>query len=509
MSATPPPSPQPRQAHSLSQKLTIAKRIGEGRLGLVYAAVHETLARRFAVKVLLPSLTNDDATRRRLRHAVREASMIDHPGAVALVDFGFIQQDRAYITMEFVRGIPLAAVLRRDGRWPVSRTVPLLLQLAQAIDAGHGNHVVHGDLKPNNVMLCDGAAGDRVKVLDFSISSCLAAGATIEDESTVLRYYGTPDYLAPEQLSGRALDARTDVYGFGCVAYRLMTGEPPFVGRALEVMSAHRSREAVAPSRRSGGQSIPAGMDRIVLHCLEKRPGDRYQNMSAVIRDLETLAPQTERLPFDEQNTGRFEIIAEEADEEPLLPEAVSRLRKVFYDTILQLAERIAEEGKAADGMREVTAALKRTREEADAVAGRGEQLENRFEDIRRELRERESGLRYAMIDSGLARTELMESGRGAATEIQGLEQEIAALERSLTALEQDRAERFGLLNTELRQQKEVLRSLEHQLAAYYRRLFAELGEMREIVSSGESRKLYRLLDRCRVALAKVRPATE
>lgn len=511
--ATPP---QRKDAVKLNQVLTIAKRIGRGRLGVVYAAVHTVLARRFAVKVLRPSLTRTEATQSRLRHMIREASQVEHPNIVSLVDFGQLADKRFYITMDFVRGIQLSKVFERDGRLAVERALPLLIQLSDALAAAHRLRVVHGDIKPTNLMLLDDTAesSEFLRVLDFRISSALGGPPQDDDPTAHLRSYGGVDYLSPEQIAGRSWDGRADIYGFGCLAYRMLTGQPPFVGEPVDVMQAHKSRDPVPPSRRSGVEDIPSELDAILLRCLEKKPTDRFKSMEEVSWELTAMLPEQQPSPFEEEEvTGRWHIPdlsdAGEEVEEPL-PESPARLRRLFYDTILELSEHIAEEEVAGAEMQEQLAALKQVREEASTLAAQVELAENRFEDIRRELRERESTLRYAIIDLNLAKSDALDPKRAKGGQrLQDLEFQIAELENSLAELERQRRERFAALNAELKQTRDRLKAMEHEMAVHYRRLYAELDEVRTAIITQESRSLYRRLERCRAALAQAQPDTD
>ncbi|MCA9671351.1 MAG: protein kinase [Myxococcales bacterium] len=480
----------------LDQNLTIAKRIGKGRLGVVYAAVHEVLARRFAVKVVRRALAADEKTSRRLRHAVRETSIVDHPNVVALTDFGTLPDGRFYLTMEFVRGIQLSRVLERDGRFEVQRAVPLLIQLADALEAAHRLRVVHGDVKPSNVLLVEQTQGrELIKLHDFALVPVLSPAFEEKRPLAHLELVGSPDYLAPEQITGGHVDGRADIYAFGALAYRMLTGEPPFVGAPQEVAEGHRRLEPVPPSRRSGAHDVPADLDALLLRCLEKNPGDRFRTLDEVSLELASLMPQAAPSPFEEEVTGRWKIPPELEEEEEPLPESPARLRRLFYDTILELGEHIDEQGVASDDMVVEIEALRRIREEAAALAAQSELTENRFEDIRRELRERESALRYAVIDLNLAKSDQTQNARD-------LDQQISDLERSLAQLEKQRRERFAALNVELKQAKDGLKALEHQMAVHYRRLYAELDEVRTDVDTSESRQLFRRLERCRAALS-------
>lgn len=507
----PPVQGQRREAAKLQQTLTVAKRIGKGRLGVVYAAVHAVLARRFAVKVLRPGLTRDEEVQLRLRHMIREASQVDHPSVTSLVDFGQLPDGRYYLTMDFVRGIQLSRVLERDGRVSLSRAVVLLDELASALDAVHRMRVVHGDLKPNNVMLIEDAqGGEGVRLLDLCISSALAGVLPEAEPDAYLMAYGQVEYLAPEQIAGRSIDGCSDIYAYGALAYRLLTGQPPFVGEPEQVLRAHRNVDPVPPSRRSGAHATPAELDALVLRCLEKNPRDRFGSMREVQQALQTMLPAVGAPTYEEAEeqepeeiTGRWVVAPqlEEAPEEPL-PDAPGKIRALFYDTIYELTEHIVELGAGHAEMRDAIDALGELREESSQLASQIELTENRFEDIRRELRERESTLRYAIIDLNLAKSDLAERDVREGSAVSDLEYQIARLEESLAQLERERRERFAQLNRELQSARERNKTLEHQMAAHYRRLYAELDEVRGRVDTELSRQLLHQLERCRQALS-------
>jgi serine/threonine protein kinase len=501
----------------LRSALNVAKRVGRGRLGLVYAGVHEVLARRFAIKVLAPALTQDENVQRRLRRMIRDASMVDHSAIVSLIDFGQLEDGRFYLVTEFVRGTPLTKALSQEGRFTVERAVPLLIQLAEALEAAHRQRVVHGDVKPNNILIVDQPDGrSLLRLNDFVLCLAMAGAATAEDPLAHLRVYSSFDFLAPEQITAGRVDGRADIYSFGAVAYRMLAGEPPFVGEPEEVLSGHKSREVVPPSRRQGAHEVPPELDAIILRCLEKNPADRWKSMDEVARELHTMAPKPPRQQFEEEEiTGRWKLPPELEEQEEPLPESPARLRALFYETMLELGTAALEEGLASPEMQQELAGLNATREEAEAVAAQGALTENRFEDIRRELRERESTLRYAIIDLNLAKSDAKDRQADQDT-VHGIEFQIGELERSLAELEQQRAERFAGLNVELQKQREVQKALEQKLAVHYRRLYAHLDEGRAALSSDPARQLYRRLERCRAALAKAaatrqqpdRPAT-
>jgi len=487
----------------VGEQLTIAKRIGRGHLGAIYVGVHPVLARRFAVKVLNPVLTCDENAQRRLRRIIREASTVEHPNVVSLIDFGELTDGRNYLVMEFVRGTTLSKALNQESRFSLARAVPLLVQLAEALEAAHRLRVVHGDVKPNNILLVEQPNGTEVlRLHDFGLAQALIGKATEEDPLGHLRIFSTLDYLSPEQISGTRVDGRADIYSYGAVAYRMLAGEPPFVGDAEEVMMGHRTREPVPPSRRSGAHDVPPELDAIVLRCLEKNPADRFKSMDEVSRELQAFLPRAEPPALEEEVTGRWKIPPEAEETEEPLPESAPRLRQLFYETMIELAELATNESVASDQMLFELQALRESRDEAASVVAQVAVAENRFEDIRRELRERESTLRYAIIDLNLARSDAQQRGADAGA-MHDFEINIDEHERALAELEQKRAERFAALNVDLQKNREVLRTLEQQMAAHYRRLYAHLDDTRGDLPGYDARRLYRILDRCRSALTK------
>ena len=191
---------------------------------------------------------------------------------------------------------------------------------------------------------------------------------------------------------------------------------------------------------------------------------------------------------------------AGEEEEEPL-PESLARLRQLFSDTLLELAEVIAKEGRTGEDMLFEMTSLRQAKEEAASVAAQAAVTENRFEDIRRELRERESTLRYAIIDLNLAKSDAVDR-KADDEELGELDFQVASLERNLAALEKQRSERFTALNIELQEARDVLKTLNQNMALHYRRVYAFLDEVRIDTVSEEARHLYRRLERCRAALA-------
>ncbi|MBK6849747.1 MAG: protein kinase [Proteobacteria bacterium] len=361
---------------------------------------------------------------------------------MSLVDFGRLPDGRFYLTTDYVRGLPLTRVLERDGRLPPARAVAVLLQLAEALAAGHRQHVVHGELKPNNVTVFEGADGGlRVHLRDFALAMALAqplpgASRASERLQGCLDRYGTVDYLAPELLSG-ALSLPTvsvDIYALGALGYHLLTGEPPFVGAPERVATAALGSELVPPSRRSGGDVLQPALEALLVRCLAKDPAERFRGLDQVVHALRGLvaeaAPPALAPPAEEELTSPWAITplpAAEGEGERL-PASPGRLRQLLYETTLALAQHAASTGVAGPALLVELEALQLARDEAEQLVVEGGLLENRFEDIRRELRESEAVLRHTVTDLTLAQGEAEQRGPGgdaAAAEVDHRVQEL------------------------------------------------------------------------------------
>jgi serine/threonine-protein kinase len=269
----------------LGDRYRVLSRLGEGGMGTVYLCEHAVLHRRFAVKVLRPELGSDAELVDRFRNEAIAASRIGQENVVDVLDFGAEEDGALYYVMEALEGRSLGAVIREEGPLPIGRGLDILDQICRALGAAHARGVVHRDVKPDNVFLVrrDGA-GDRVKVLDFGISHVPAArGAERITRAGAL--IGTPEYMAPEQATGSAVDARSDVYAAGVLAYEMLTGTLPIEeDTPIATLVAHQTRTPDAPSQRV--PAIPPAVDALLLRALAKRPEDRFASMDAFAAEV-------------------------------------------------------------------------------------------------------------------------------------------------------------------------------------------------------------------------------
>jgi Tol biopolymer transport system component/tRNA A-37 threonylcarbamoyl transferase component Bud32 len=260
----------------------VETRIGQGGMGVVYRAWDMRLNRRIALKILRPDQLNDPVQRQRLVREARAASSLLHPNIVVIHDIGS-ERDIDFIAMEHVEGKSLDECIPAGGL-PARQALAYAIQVAGALAGAHAAGLVHRDLKPSNIMI---TREGLVKLLDFGLARKVQMGAadsgtlTLEGEIA-----GTPSYMSPEQIRGETVDHRSDIFSFGSVLYRMVTGRDAFDrGSAVETMNAILNSE---PAGLSGdGKMAPFALESIVLHCLEKSPEDRFQSVRDICYALE------------------------------------------------------------------------------------------------------------------------------------------------------------------------------------------------------------------------------
>lgn len=263
----------------------IEERLAPGGMSLVYRAEHATLGRKVAIKFLAPQLADDEAYRERFLRESRLASALHHPNIVPIHDAG--EADGVpYITMHFVEGTDLAALLR-EAPLATDRILAIMFQVAAALDAAHDQGLVHRDVKPANILIASGEgveAPGHVYLTDFGLAKQVAGvGAALTKQGL---FMGTLDYVAPEQIQGREVDRRTDVYSLGCVVYECLTGVTPYP-RETEVAMLYAHMQEPPPAVGERRPDFPPRVDAVVARTLAKRPDDRYPTCRGFLEDLE------------------------------------------------------------------------------------------------------------------------------------------------------------------------------------------------------------------------------
>lgn len=275
-----------RKAQKLGQ-YTLERKIGQGGMGTVYEARHAMLRRPTAIKLIRSDQTSEEMIRR-FEREVQLASQLTNPNTIAIYDYGRTPEGVFYYAMEYLSGLTLDSLVAGDGPQPERRVIHMLRQVLRSLAEAHSIGLIHRDIKPANIMLCArGGMYDVVKVLDFGLAKELSgtAEARITAVNEVL---GTPYFMAPEMITSPAkVDARTDLYAVGGVAYYLVSGNNVFEGGTMaDVLTSHLSKIPTPPSERLG-RKLNSRLEELILSCLAKNQADRPANAREVLLALE------------------------------------------------------------------------------------------------------------------------------------------------------------------------------------------------------------------------------
>ncbi|MEU4211843.1 serine/threonine-protein kinase [Streptomyces sp. NPDC026206] len=262
----------------------IESEIGRGGMAVVYRATDLRLGRTVALKLLAPELARNDTFRDRFAHESRVAAAIDHPHIVPVFEAGEVE-GVLYIAMRYVAGQDLRALLDREGPLPLPTASRIAGQVASALDAAHAHELVHRDVKPGNILVAEGTDSDHpehVYLTDFGLTK---KSLSLTGYTRVGQFVGTLDYVAPEQISGKPVDGRCDVYSLACVVYETLTGAPPFQrDDDMALLWAHQYDPPPPLSERRPG--LPEGVDDVLATALAKAPDDRYDSCLAFVTAL-------------------------------------------------------------------------------------------------------------------------------------------------------------------------------------------------------------------------------
>ena len=325
--------------------------LGRGAMGEVWAAWHPGLRQEVALKIL-PIERADAAAIERFEREVVATTKLRHPHTVRVYDFGLTREGLWFYAMELLEGETLAELVTREGPLSITRALELVRQAARALREAHERGVVHRDIKPENLFV-SAPAGERdfVRVLDFGVATVAAEAGQLDRGPTEQlglssevastqpgfgyepvepeRAVGTPLYISPEAARGRATDARSDIYGLGAVLYFSLTGRPPFIERsAPALLRAHVEQRPTPPSALLSSP-LPDYVEKLVLRCLAKEPGDRYPDAESLIRAIDLC------LRLDDNDRRRGEATQPRARMTPGQLEALAEQSRTETDMTL------------------------------------------------------------------------------------------------------------------------------------------------------------------------------
>lgn len=299
----------------------VEERVGRGGMGVVYRAEHLNLRRRAAIKIIAPDLAESEGFRERFTREARIAAALQHPNIVTVYDAGEVD-GILYLAMQYIEGNDLSAVLRKDGRLRPYRAIDVCRQVASALDAAHGMGLIHRDVKPANVLI----EGRTAFLTDFGLTKRM--DGTHTELTRAGDVVGTIHYVAPEQIEGNQVSARSDVYSLGCLLYHCLTGQVPF-SRDTDVAVIYAHLSEPPPKLTALRPELATGLDGVIAKALDKSPDRRFPTCTDLINaargvidaagPLDTSAPRAPREPGESFVTGT------EADNE--VGEAIEGMR--------------------------------------------------------------------------------------------------------------------------------------------------------------------------------------
>ena len=273
---------QVREAAKLGQ-YRIEKLIGKGAMGQVFKARHAMLRRPTAIKVITPDTTDPDLLKR-FEREVRETARLSHPNTVQIFDYGRTPEGAFYYAMEYLDGADLRQIVTKHGPLPPPRAIHVLTQACGALKEAHGAGLVHRDIKPGNILLCQrGGEHDVVKLVDFGLVKDIAS--TSASLTQLGQICGTPETIAPEVLGGGKVTPSADIYALGAVGYYILSGSPIFDAKSAADLIGHHLHSPPVPLRERVAD-VPDDLEAVLMRCLAKKPEERYGSVAELRQAL-------------------------------------------------------------------------------------------------------------------------------------------------------------------------------------------------------------------------------
>lgn len=281
----PTQQPHPKPGAIAQGRYRIEAPIGTGASGIIYGAWQSQPQRRVALKMLRPQYEHDAQMAQRLLHEATMASAVRNEHVVEILESGQTESGKAFVVMEHIDGLRLSDLLDQNGALELPIVINIAVQIAEALRATHHAGIYHGDVKPDNLLVCSRPDnGHFVKLIDFGVAGDIEPTHTYQRNSMVC---GTPTYMSPEQASGETLDGRTDFYSLGVVLYEMLSGTTPIRGSyPRELLIRHRTMAPLPLRSNPRCAHVPPRVEAIVHRCLEKDPSRRYQSATDLLREL-------------------------------------------------------------------------------------------------------------------------------------------------------------------------------------------------------------------------------
>jgi serine/threonine protein kinase len=361
----------------------LVEKIGAGGMGSVYKGVHTEIPDLVvAIKLLAQSCVDNDALRQRFRDEASICARLGDrsPNIVQIRDYGILDElDLPYYAMEYLQGRGLEELIQLDTQLPLEQAVSIVQQLCEGLNVAHEQGVIHRDLKPSNIYLIpDAQRGERVKILDFGIAKFLRDAALAQTGPLTQGYMGTPRYSSPEQLQGKEIDLRSDLYSLGLILYELFAGSQPFAVGDDSFVSWYRAHNELTPrpmAEANPKRSVPADIEQVILKCLAKNPQDRPHNSLEISQQLERAVRrirEESRRQEDQQvldralqltTQGRWSeassLVQSITYNSPMYPEAQTCLKnwqlEAEYQRVFEQARLMAQEGEISSLVRAVS----------------------------------------------------------------------------------------------------------------------------------------------------------
>ena len=307
-------APDPLIGRVINDRFKINALIARGGMGKVYRAEQSPLGRVCAIKVLNPNYAgeHDPEFHKRFFLEASIASKLTHPNTVTIFDYGRTEDDIYYMAMEYLEGHTLHRAIREASHFPEERAAHIARQICRALREAHSLGVIHRDLKPANIFLVEhGDETDFVKVLDFGLVKNVSGDGKGEDLTQTGLFMGSPKYMAPEQIRGDKVDARTDIYALGIIMYEMITGKVPFDRpNSVNILMAHVNEEAPPLRQMNPNVNVSPALEDTVARCMAKDPDQRFRSMDEVLASLKRVGGGTMTATISGVGTGEYRALS-------------------------------------------------------------------------------------------------------------------------------------------------------------------------------------------------------